>query len=632
MTRGRAALGAALGIFGGMVAGAAPASAALDFQPCADAPSVQCAQIQVPIDRSGAVPGTFSLLVHRVPAPHPAGRPPLVFLAGGPGQTSTNFTTSVAKRFATALGDRDLIVFAQRGSGPTAISCPELDRGDPQSTAVPACADRLGAARSFYTTRDGADDLDAIRQALGADKLALFGVSYGSWFARGYAIRHPEHVERIVLDSTFGPNQNADPFGVQQFKAAPDVARAICHRNACRGISKDLYADVLRLFAQLQAKPIDAVVVDPTGAKHKVSLGALPVAALLPELDMNPYLRAQLPRAVAGALKGDASTLARLVAGGPTGAPPDPVRAINQGLFVATRCEEDVHPFDRTASVNDRIAQARGQLATIPASTFEPFGSEIAFALSTVPTCAYWPMAPAVPSPGSGPPANVPVLLLHGEFDLRTPRSATDTVAAEFPQAEVLTVPNTGHSAVRTDAAGCARKATVAFFSKGTVTAACKPQADPFAARALLPGALAQVRPARGFTRTSGRAVAAALLTVSDGFDQLDLGTSERPDQEATVSGGGLRGGSFKGSAGGPVFSRYELVKGFPVSGKVRPTGTVVLKVPGGVLRFAQNGKVTGRLGGKPVSGRARLQRLTITARLAQVAGGARVLGRLALP
>jgi hypothetical protein len=58
----------------------------------------------------------------------------------------------------------------------------------------------------------------------------------------------------------------------------------------------------------------------------------------------------------------------------------------------------------------------------------------------------------------------------------------------------------------------------------------------------------------------------------------------------------------------------------------------VVLKVPGGVLRFAQNGKVTGRLRGKPVRGRARLQRLTITARLAQVAGGAGLVRRLALP
>jgi hypothetical protein len=147
-----------------------------------------------------------------------------------------------------------------------------------------------------------------------------------------------------------------------------------------------------------------------------------------------------------------------------------------------------------------------------------------------------------------------------------------------------------------------------------------------------VPASLKQVPPVRGFTGAGGRAVAAALLTVSDGFDQLDRGTTERPDQEATVSGGGLRGGTFNGSAGGPVFSRYELVKGFPVSGKVLSTGTVVLKVPGGVLRFAESGKVTGRLRGRAVSGHAQLQRLTITARLAQVAPGARLLRRLALP
>src|SRR5947199_2176235 len=172
---GRLALAAA--VLGAVVAAPASATAALDFKPCSSPKGVQCATIDVPIDRSGNVPGTFRLLVHRTPARQPAGKPPLFYLTGGPGQTNTNATVRAAVRYSGALQHRDLITFAQRGTGPTAIHCGPLEAGADPASSVPACADQLGPARNFYTSRDAADDLDAIRQALGVDKVALFGAS-----------------------------------------------------------------------------------------------------------------------------------------------------------------------------------------------------------------------------------------------------------------------------------------------------------------------------------------------------------------------------------------------------------------------------------------------------------------------
>jgi pimeloyl-ACP methyl ester carboxylesterase len=563
-----------------LVAGATPASAsaALDFHPCVSPKGVQCATIDVPIDRSGHVPGTFTLLVHRVPAPQPTGKPPLFYLTGGPGQTNTAVTARAVIRYGGALRHRDLITFAQRGTGPTAISCAALERQENPATAVPACADQLGPARNFYTSRDAADDMDAVRQALGVDKIALYGASYGTWVEQGYAIRHPEHVETMVLDSTVGPNQRSDPFGVEQFKGAPSVARKICHRNACRGTTKDLYADFLKLFTKLQQKPLAGEVVDATGKAHKVTIGGFQVAALVPDLDINDHLRAELPRAVAGALKGDSGPLARLVASAPIGPPPDPLQAVNQSLLNVTRCEEDVHAFDRTASPSDRLTQARQQLGTIPPSTFAPFGPEIAFLLSLEPTCAYWPMLADQPSFGSGTPANVPVLLVRGEFDIRSTLSSTQTVAKEFPQATILIVPNAGHSATRRAAPNCARTAVTRYLN-GQGPGQCKPGVDPFAARPLVPRSLNAVTPRH-----------AAQLTVSDAFDELDVGSGGRPSLEAKVRGGGLRGGTFRGTKNGLLLNKYQFVKGFPVSGLVRPHGTVTLKIPHGSIKFSGKG------------------------------------------
>jgi hypothetical protein len=163
-------------------------------------------------------------------------------------------------------------------------------------------------------------------------------------------------------------------------------------------------------------------------------------------------------------------------------------------------------------------------------------------------------------------------------------------------------IPNEGHTPTRTVTGTCARAVAAAFIAQGTAPQPCKVTADPFAPRGLVPGKAA--------------ALTAARLTVADAFDQLDAGSRLRTAAEPDVHGGGLRGGTFRGSKPGLVLNRYVFVKGFPVSGTVRRSGTVVLKVPGGVLRFAASGKVTGRLHGKKVKGRAALQRRSLAAKL----------------
>ena len=45
-------------------------------------------------------------------------------------------------------------------------------------------------------------DLDAVRAALGIDKIALVGDSYGGFLAMAYAVAHPEHVAKLVLSDS----------------------------------------------------------------------------------------------------------------------------------------------------------------------------------------------------------------------------------------------------------------------------------------------------------------------------------------------------------------------------------------------------------------------------------------------
>jgi len=69
---------------------AAPAARTL-FAPCG-ANGLQCATVNVPLDRSGATPGTVSLHVEELPAPG-IPRGVLFLIAGGPGQASAGAFT-----------------------------------------------------------------------------------------------------------------------------------------------------------------------------------------------------------------------------------------------------------------------------------------------------------------------------------------------------------------------------------------------------------------------------------------------------------------------------------------------------------------------------------------------------------
>ena len=119
--------------------------------------------------------------------------------------------------------------------------------------------------------------------------------------------------------------------------------------------------------------------------------------------------------------------------------------------------------------------------------------------------CAGWPAARAAPVLGPGPLPDVPVLLLEGEDDLRTPVEGARRVAALFPQARLVISAATGHSALGSDPSVCARRAFDRFFRGGPVPTRC-----PRARRLFAPDAA-------GPTAAGGRGPAARRAAASAG-------------------------------------------------------------------------------------------------------------------
>jgi pimeloyl-ACP methyl ester carboxylesterase len=502
------------------LAATAPASAStLAFAPCAAAPSFSCATLDVPLDRSGAVPGTVALSIERLDASPTPTRTAVVGLAGGPGQAANPLAAAMAEEIAPALGERDLLVFDQRGTGTSGpLACSALEGNESFGAigqAFERCALEIGPARGSYTTQESVADIEALRQAMGYEKLVLYGTSYGTKVALEYAERYPQNVEALVLDSVV-PTERSDPFTLATFKAMKPVLEELCSRGACAGITSNPVGDIARLVAKMQKHALSGSVYDGSGHSHRATMSDVDLLNLIGAGDLNPALRALLPASVQSALRGDPAPLLRLnllseglipnVPGVPLanfdrtaserdaseqgadlegtdglkfpGTPLASSDGVDETLFADTTCEETSFPWQRSAPASTRVAEALDALRALPASDFYPFNASIEWADSVVPGCAQWPNVAPAPPP-TAPLPDVPTLILSGAQDLRTPTSGAEAVAARIPGSQLLVVPYTGHSVLGTEFSGCAQSAVKAFFS-GTAVQPCTSSQNPF--------------------------------------------------------------------------------------------------------------------------------------------------------
>jgi pimeloyl-ACP methyl ester carboxylesterase len=583
-----------------MLAAAAPATARLHWSGCGDV-EAECAKVRVPLDRSGRVPGAVKLRVARYSPP--SRRPTLLYLSGGPGGAGVEEFSDVLFELSGLSKRFELVSYDQRGTGESGLlRCRRLERDMRlRSTAAGEdCATRLGARRGFYTTRDSVEDVEAVRQALGVEKLTLFGISYGTKLALAYARVHPEHVERIALDSVLEPD-DPDPFGREPYQAMGPTLAALCPAR-CRGVTGDPVGDLARLADRLRAAPLHGMTYGPGGRRHAGTLTALALSDLMFDSDYNPAMRAGIPVGVRAALDHkDAAPLLRLVDAAADLSRLPPARVFSAARY-ATVCEETPLPWPRGAPFGERAQRARESAAALGPRAFFPFAYEEAKA-DEIDLCLHWAETSAPPPLGGAYP-KVPALILQGGEDLRTPPAGSARVAAALG-AQRIVVPGVGHAVVGGDPSRCGIRRLSAFLRGRAITAGCPRAPTQVPATGVPPTALSQLAPAAGLRGRAGRTVAALDVTLDD------LTFALSPALGSPLSGTGLRGGSFRLRRRAIVLGALQVVPGVRVSGRLPRHGSARLRISGahaarGRLRISPSGVVRGRLGGREVRGRLR--------------------------
>jgi pimeloyl-ACP methyl ester carboxylesterase len=546
--------------FGGALAAQTHSAAAA----CGETPGLQCKVVTVPLDRTGRVPGTIALHVEYLPADGPQ-RGTLFLVAGGPGQGSAHVfglgTPSAVQLYRYLFPGYGLVAYDDRGTGESGlIDCPILQRAisaDQQQLSAAGCAATIGPTRDFYSTGEHAEDMDAVRASLGVDKIALYGVSYGTKLSLSYALAHPEHVERLLLDSVLPP-ELPDPYSADVLRQMPAKLNAFCTDAACRAATPNLAADVAAVANAYAAKPITGKVLEPNGTTVTQRIDGIELLATVLDADLNPGVAAELAATVHAARRGNTQPLLRLArfhdksnAG--------PAQDLSAGLYAATVCRDGPFPWEPNAPVESRPSVYKSAVAALPAGSLGPFGKWAA-RFGNADFCLRWPTPAGGGVFGPGPLPNVPLLALSGGFDMRTPTVNAASVVARFPQGRLLVVPGVGHSTTTADPSGCAANAVRSWFQNGAVPLQC-PRGKPIVRT--VPGLPAPTTGAKLGAGATYAIAAKTLLEAQAGW----LMANDKPLA-------GVYSGKLVPRARGFTLTRYSVARGVQLSGTFKLVNT----------------------------------------------------------
>jgi pimeloyl-ACP methyl ester carboxylesterase len=358
-------------------------------------------------------------------------------LAGGPGQSAVEtfplpgFTTKVREQ-------RDVVLVDQRGTGKSnPLPCQLRDPKDAQEMVgesmapekVHACRVKLDekADLTQYTTSIAADDLDEIRQAMGYDKINVFGGSYGTRAALVYLRRHGEHVRTLTLEGV-APPQYRIPLAFS--RTTQNSIDQLIGRCAADDVCHKDYPDLKKEFAaivdRLDKSPAHFEVKNRhAGATQAVTLSRGMFVADLRPLLYVPELVSEFPYMIHRAYQNDWTMYAAAVL-----MVRDAIdKTLDRGMSLSVICAEDIPGLTE---------------ATIGQETKGTYLGD--FQLRQYQrACREWAQG-AIPVDFHSPiKSSVPALLISGALDPATPPEASAEAAQDLTNSRVVVVKDGTH-------------------------------------------------------------------------------------------------------------------------------------------------------------------------------------------
>ena len=394
--------------------------------------------VRVPEQRGAEVSNknrTVDLAVVRVrrigAAPTPSAH---IVLAGGPGDSGIEQVLGLARQGGRLIADLfsgDVIGIDQRGTGQSlpnltssAMYALPLDRPGSMEAWLPVIEGVSGAeAARFrangvvleaYNTRESADDVDAVREALGYARLTLWGRSYGTHLALATVARHPGMVERLVLVS---------PEGLDHTWKLPLQVDNTLKALESRGAG-EIITPLTAVLTTLRTDPVSVSLSHPlTGKPVTIVLGALDIQLAVARALGDPRSLVTLPATIREMRAGDYQRIA-------------PVALLyreRSGVQSAMKMMMDLSSGASAARLkrihHEAATSLLGNAINFPAMYLsEAWGAVDLGELYRRPVSS-----------------DVPTLILVGDLDPRTPVANAREIAATLSRSSVVIVENATH-------------------------------------------------------------------------------------------------------------------------------------------------------------------------------------------
>jgi pimeloyl-ACP methyl ester carboxylesterase len=371
-------------------------------------------------------------------SPNPG--PPIVYLAGGPG--TSGIASARGARFPVFQAMReigDVIALDQRGVGLSKpnMNCRErvtlspdtahqraavLEAFRQQARACAASFRAQGVDLAGYNTNENAADIEALRQALGAPKISLWAISYGTHLASAVIRRYEKKLHRVILAGVEGPAHTIKlPSNTQKHLA--QISQMVKADASLNAEIPDLLALMKSVLERVEKEPVVVEVNDPTTSQQvKVTLTKFALQYLTANLfGGNENL---LPRNYYILSKGDFSAVAQLW-----------LRTLRAGSGASAMasmmdCYSGISPQRRQQIAREAKESLLGDIMDFPFPD----------------VCDAWgnpDLGEAFRLPLK---SNVPALFISGTFDVRTPVSNAEEIRRGFRTSSHLIIEGAVHS------------------------------------------------------------------------------------------------------------------------------------------------------------------------------------------
>lgn len=413
---------------------------------------VECGYITVPEVHADPNSPTIRLAVAIVHSLSPNPEPdPLIMAQGGPGAAGIDtflYALQVLPGMQALARSRDVILYDARGTGNSepSLTCyevfaSEIDNLDKRFTAeerrelyneaYARCRSRLrgqGVNLAAYNSLENANDLHAIRVALGYEQYNLYGVSYGSVLAFHTMRAHPGELRSVIVDAVVPPQVNwfvQTPYSVNRaFQVMFDgcAADELCNRH-----NPDLENTFFDLLDDLNAEPVTLTLTAPFGLRSRDllltgDLLAEYTVALMYATGNIPHL----PYAITQASEGNFDLYTLWL----------------QGLIFESDLSYGVHYAVACAEEGDFVE------IDLPLEAPRPELAEIDFPLDEDnyrAACPVWNVPALDPVVNQPVYSSIPVLLYSGDFDPVLAPELADIAAETLDNAYHFTFPSTAH-------------------------------------------------------------------------------------------------------------------------------------------------------------------------------------------